>query len=69
MCGCTYERACPAGCAWAGNQDLCTVCAGFMQQLAEYVEYANRVTKASLGRMLDEVYPIGKPVKRKAARA
>lgn len=29
LCGCTEDRACPGGCAWANDdRDLCTACAG-----------------------------------------
>jgi predicted Fe-S protein YdhL (DUF1289 family) len=65
MCGCTYERACPAGCGWAKG-DICTVCARFRAELAAYVEDANRVTKASLARLLVEVTHA--PVKARRAR-
>ena len=40
-----------------------------MVHLVSYVEESNRVSKASLARMLDEVYPAGKPVSRRAAGA
>lgn len=59
MCGCTWERGCPAGCAWANNSDLCTVCASFMSDLQQYIEDCARVSKASLGRMFDEVTTAG----------
>jgi len=25
-CGCEQKRACPGGCAWAANADVCTAC-------------------------------------------
>lgn len=53
ICGCTYIRPCASGCGWAEG-DLCTVCAGFREQLREYVEDANRVTASSLTRLLRE---------------
>jgi len=75
ICGCTEDHACPTGCGWAAApgsrrvQDLCTRCFEFMVHLVSYVEESNRVSKASLARMLDEVYPAGKPVSRRAAGA
>lgn len=53
ICGCTHLRPCAGGCGWA-EADLCTVCAEFRQQLQEYIEHANRVTAASLSRLLRE---------------
>jgi hypothetical protein len=53
ICGCTYLRPCASGCGWAEG-DLCTVCAGFREQLQEYVNDCNRVTAASLSRLLRE---------------
>lgn len=50
ICGCTYQRPCASGCGWAEG-DLCTVCAGFREQLREYVEECNRVTARSLTRL------------------
>lgn len=32
-CGCSESLACPQGCGWA-QPDLCTVCAGELEQLA-----------------------------------
>ena len=56
VCGCTQDRACPVGCGWAhkhGEEPLCSVCAEFLDELREYIERANAVTKASLGRLYD----------------
>lgn len=58
ICHCTQERACPAGCGWAAEKgpdvDICTVCAAFRAEMDEYVSQANRVTGASLARLLKE---------------
>lgn len=54
ICGCTYERGCPAGCSWF-EDELCSVCARFRGQLSVYSGDALRVTKAGLARLLDEV--------------
>lgn len=67
MCGCTHFDPCPGGCDWA-ERGLCSVCAAMRASIADYVEICRRVSKASLGRMLDEVYPAGKPVPRKKRR-
>jgi hypothetical protein len=53
ICGCTHMRPCASGCGWAEG-DLCTVCAEFRERLQEYLEDANRVTAASLTRLLRE---------------
>jgi len=53
ICHCTYIRPCPAGCGWA-EADLCDVCAGFRDELQSYIESCNRVTAASLTRLLRE---------------
>lgn len=53
ICGCTDERACPLGCAWA-SADLCDLCAKFIEALEKYTSAVNTVSKASLARMLDE---------------
>jgi hypothetical protein len=56
ICGCTYERACPAGCGWAhtGKElPICSVCAEMGARIAMYIDDANRVSKASLGRLAD----------------
>ena len=55
FCGCSENDACPAGCEWTA-ENLCSVCAQFLGDLAAYADGARHVTKASLGRMLDEVY-------------
>jgi hypothetical protein len=60
ICGCTYERACPAGCGWVhtGKElPLCTVCAEMGARIAMYIDHANRVSKASLGRLADLAEP------------
>jgi len=54
ICGCTYNRPCPAGCAWVGREDLCSVCHDFGAQLEQYLDQCHRVTKASLARLYDE---------------
>lgn len=60
ICGCTFERACPAGCGWAGEKKphpdgpICTVCILFRVELAQYLDQANRVTVASLERLFSE---------------
>lgn len=55
ICGCTHMRPCPAGCGWMeGEGDLCTVCAAMRDELAIYLEACNRVTGASLNRLLRE---------------
>ncbi len=42
-------------CDWApGQGDLCTVCAGFRETLQISIEECNRVTAASLSRLLHE---------------
>jgi hypothetical protein len=56
VCGCTYERGCPAGCEWVhrGKEPpLCSVCAEMGARLAMYIDDANRVSNASLGRLAD----------------
>jgi hypothetical protein len=56
ICGCTQERACPAGCGWAPDEgDLCTVCASFRNELEEYFGQAAGVSNASLIRLWKEV--------------
>jgi hypothetical protein len=67
FCGCTYERACPVGCSWVGNEDICSVCWDFAVQLADYAERCNKVSGASLKRLLDDAPRIqaihsGKPL-------
>jgi len=55
FCGCTQEDGCPAGCSWV-EPDLCSVCAAFRDLLKDYIDAARRPpTKATLGRMLNEV--------------
>lgn len=54
ICGCTHFRPCPAGCDWDKGEDICTVCAEFREELQQYVEFCNRVTAASLRRLLRE---------------
>lgn len=53
ICSCTYARPCADGCGWAEG-DLCTTCAAFLEELRSYIENANRVTAASLTRLLRE---------------
>lgn len=56
VCGCTYDRACPVGCEWAhksSEKALCSVCATFVGDIQQYIEDANRVSRASLGRLFD----------------
>lgn len=67
ICGCSWDRACPAGCGWA-EDDLCTVCADFREDLAGYIENAFRVSLRSLGRLFREI--VWRPVKaqRRGAR-
>lgn len=42
VCGCTEDRACPGGCAWAkppigaGGRDICTRCATILERLKPY---------------------------------
>jgi hypothetical protein len=56
ICGCTDERACPAGCGWEPYQgDICSVCAAFKRHLEAYNEDALKVSAASLARLFREV--------------
>jgi len=32
LCGCSDERACPGGCAWA-SREICTACAGRLRAI------------------------------------
>jgi hypothetical protein len=54
FCGCTDDDACPDGCSWT-KHNLCSECAEFLEKLKAYWMVSRKVTKASLGRMLDEV--------------
>lgn len=73
FCGCTQENGCPAICSWE-ETDRCSVCARFQRAMRRYGLDARRVTKASLGRMLDEITapfmssPAPKARKAKAAK-
>jgi hypothetical protein len=56
VCGCTYENGCPLGCGWShrpGELPICSVCAEMGVRIAMYLDDSNRVTTASLGRLLD----------------
>jgi hypothetical protein len=56
ICGCTDERACPAGCEWVpGEGNLCNQCAWMMDRLEEYAQDAASVSNASLIRLWNEV--------------
>lgn len=62
ICGCKQDQACPVGCGWATEKGpkrnplpICTVCADFKAELDNYFVSANRVTAASLARLLAEV--------------
>jgi len=63
ICGCTEDRACEGGCYWADG-DLCSVCFTLRAQLVEYLEIANRATKASVGRLYMEAREVfyGQPI-------
>ena len=59
VCGCTWERPCVGGCAWASlkqlirlNSDgpLCTTCAEMVERLRVYSEDAHRFRLAPLMR-------------------
>jgi hypothetical protein len=54
ICGCTYEHACNGGCSWVRNEDLCSVCDEFRDQLNDYAQRARRVSAASLKRLFEE---------------
>jgi hypothetical protein len=55
ICGCTHYNPCTEGCGWVkGEGDLCTTCADFRTQLAWYIVNCNRVSAASLARLLKE---------------
>lgn len=54
FCRCRWEDGCPVGCSWV-QSDLCSVCAGFLEDLDHYIETCRHVSKASLARMLDEI--------------
>ena len=57
ICGCTDDRACPAGCGWGTkkDRDLCSVCAAFRAELEEYFGQCNGISNASLVRLWKEV--------------
>lgn len=60
ICGCTQERACPAGCGWDlhGTIDakpICTVCAAFKRQLDDYIQACNRTSVHTLAKLLGEI--------------
>jgi hypothetical protein len=59
VCGCTWERPCAGGCAWASlkqliavNSDgpLCTTCVEMVTQLLVYAEDAHRFRPVPLMR-------------------
>jgi hypothetical protein len=58
ICGCTQDRACPAGCGWdykdPEGADICTVCSAFKLELGNYLEACDGVTAASLRRLLEQ---------------
>jgi hypothetical protein len=50
------DRACPGGCYWEPHEgDLCSNCAVLKSQLCDFLEQVETVTKAALGRLLDEI--------------
>lgn len=48
-CGCTEDRACPGGCAWAAP-DLCTACLELADELGKWISrVARNVAGGALG--------------------
>jgi hypothetical protein len=54
ICGCTYERGCPAGCCWI-EADLCSVCDQLRLALHDFTLGARRASAAGILRLFREV--------------